>query len=244
MRGFLLLSIVGVALYALLLFTDNALRESPTEEAFGKAQPSHAAERTLRAWGRNLPALVIQQPPEPRSQYSGGDFGADGQLAASEQSTEAKLGYAEQEPVEWAEIMLAARAHSEASVSSPTIRFYTPGIQLQILRRQDGWVEVIDPATQERGWVFERYVLSIEGPRSTQTTMDSGTEDKLSTPQSTGRAMPSAKQRSRSAKPVVQAAEKLITKSEMRRARWAGRDDRRRRFGLFGRRFATFDAPW
>ena len=57
------------------------------------------------------------------------------------------MGYAEQEPVEWAEIMLAARAHSEASVSSPTIRFYTPGIQLQILRRQDGWVEVIDPAT-------------------------------------------------------------------------------------------------
>ena len=151
MRGFLLLSIVGVALYALLLFTDNALRESPTEEAFGKAQPSHAAERTLRAWGRNLPALVIQQPPEPRSQYSGGDFGADGQLAASEQSTEAKLGYAEQEPVEWAEIMLAARAHSEASVSSPTIRFYTPGIQLQILRRQDGWVEVIDPQLRNVG---------------------------------------------------------------------------------------------
>ena len=59
MRGLLLLSIVGVALYALLLFTDNALRESHTEEAFGKPQPSHAAERTLRAWGHNLPALVI-----------------------------------------------------------------------------------------------------------------------------------------------------------------------------------------
>jgi hypothetical protein len=243
MRGLLLLSIVGVALYALLLITDNALRESHTEQALVEAQPSHAVDRTLRAWGRNLPALVIQQPSEPPSQESGGDFGADGQLVASEKSTEAKLDYAAQEPVEWAEIVLAARAHSEASVSSPTIRFYTPGIELQIVRRQDGWVEVIDPATQERGWVFERYVLSVEGP-NTQSAMDSGTEVKLSTPKSTSRALPSAKQRNRSANPVVQAAETFITKSEMRRARWAGRDDRRRRFGLFGRRFAPFGAAW
>jgi hypothetical protein len=243
MRGLLLLSIVGVALYAILLFADNALRERQTEDAFGKAQPSHAADRTLRAWGRNLSALVIQQP-EPPSQYSGGDSGADGELAASGESTEATVGYAEQEPVEWVEVVLAARAHSEASVSSPTIRFYSSGIELQIVRRQDGWVEVIDPATHERGWVFERYILSIEGPRSIQTAMDSRTEDKLSTPKSTSRALPNAKQRSRSAKPAVQAVDKFITKSEMRRARWAGRDDHRRRFGLFGRRFATFDAPW
>ena len=105
MRGLLLLSIVGVALYALLLFTDNALRESQTEDAFGKPQPSRAADRTLRAWGHNLPALVIQQPTEPPSQYSGGDSGADGELAVSEKSTEAKVGYAEQEPVEWAEVV-------------------------------------------------------------------------------------------------------------------------------------------
>ena len=243
MRGLLLLSIVGVALYALLLFTDNVLRDSETKDAFAKAQPSQTADRTLRAWGSNLPALVIQQPQEMPRQYSGGSSEGDGQLVVSEESPEAKLGDAEQEPVEWAEIVLAARAHAEASVSSPTIRFYSPGTQLQIVRRQDGWVEVIDPATQERGWVFERYVLSIEGPR-TQTAMDSQIQDKLSTPQSTGRAMPSAKQRNRSAKPAVQAADTSITKSEMRRGRWARRDVRQRRFGFFGRRFTTFDAAW
>ena len=148
MRGLLLLSIVGVALYALLLFTDNVLRDSETKDAFAKAQPSQTADRTLRAWGSNLPALVIQQPQEMPRQYSGGSSEGDEQLAASEESPEAKLGDAEQEPVEWAEIVLAARAHGEASVSSPTIRFYSPGTQLQIVRRQDGWAEVIDPATR------------------------------------------------------------------------------------------------
>ena len=59
---------------------------------------------------------------------------------------------------------MAARVHSEASVSSPTIRFYRPGTELQLVRRKNGWLELLDPATQERGWIFEKYLVSIDAP--------------------------------------------------------------------------------
>ena len=40
MRGLLLLSIVGVALYALLLFTDNVLRDSETKTPSQRPSPA------------------------------------------------------------------------------------------------------------------------------------------------------------------------------------------------------------
>ena len=50
---------------------------------------------------------------------------ADDQTAALEDKASASgIDDAEQEPVEWAKIMLAARVHSEASVSSPTVGYY------------------------------------------------------------------------------------------------------------------------
>ena len=66
--------------------------------------------------------------------------------------------------LEWAKVTLAARVHSEASVSSAIIRFYPPGTVLQVVRRENGGLERLDPATQERGWVFEKYLSSIDGP--------------------------------------------------------------------------------
>jgi hypothetical protein len=54
-------------------------------------------------------------------------------------------------------------------------------------------------------------------------------------------AQPRPKQQIRSAK-FDHAKGKSI--DGLRRDRWAGSNDRRRRFGLFGRRFASFGATW
>ena len=42
--------------------------------------------------------------------------------------------------VEWAKVMLAAKLHEQASVSSPTVRSYSPGTNLQVVRREGSWV--------------------------------------------------------------------------------------------------------
>jgi SH3-like domain-containing protein len=68
-------------------------------------------------------------------------------------------------------VVLAAKVHGDASVSSPTLRFYQPGTALQVVSRQNGWVQITDPASGERGWVFEQYLVPADGPTATQTAM-------------------------------------------------------------------------
>ena len=69
-------------------------------------------------------------------------------------------------------MVLAAQTHSQASVSSPTVRFYRPGTKLQVVRREGIWFEVSDPVTQERGWVLGQYLASIDGPTPTQVATE------------------------------------------------------------------------
>jgi hypothetical protein len=181
MRVLILFSIVGVALYGLLLATDSALRDHEAPRAAHSDQRSHPSDRTLRAWGSNLSALVIQpQAPQAQPQQPAGQNGRDQQLATLGKSTATEVYVREQQPA--------------------------------------------------------------PGASGSETATESPVENELSAPKSSMQVATGSKQRVRSAKSAVNASDRVITKWEMRRGRWAGRDDRRRRFGLFGRRFATFDA--
>ena len=236
MRALLLLSVVGIALYALLVLTSNVVPDGKVEDTFaGKTLPNHPIDRELRSWGANLPALVNSQQLSPRhpqqhvahaptERMSGADQPAasPGSLAASE------FDSSKQDHVEWTKVMLAARVHSEASVSSPTIRFYRPGTELQVVSRENGWLQLLDPVTQDRGWVFEKYLVSIDGPSPTQAAMESITK-----PLPTKVASPIS-QKLLSSNLTVRAGDVEITKSERRRGRWARRDDRRPGLELFG----------
>ena len=259
MRALLFLSVTGAALYALLVVTQNVIPADKVEDTFaGQTQLYNPADRDLRSWGSNLPALVISQPPSPQSPQQNAAYGrspnregqssermagADDRPAASENKlTASEMNGAEGDLLEWAKVTLAARVHSEASVSSAIIRFYPPGTVLKVVRRENGWLELLDPATQERGWVFEKYLSSIDGPSAIQAAIDSSTEDRLAEAGPARPVSPGSKNRSPAAKPTAQVADNVITKSELRRGRWARRDARRRGLGLlmFGG-FARFE---
>jgi len=241
MRGFLLLSVVGAVLYGLLLFTANDGPDRKADYSLGgRIAPNRPAGRALRSWGSNLPGLVIKQTSDGlgTEQTARGEGRFD---VSQEKLAQATVGSALQAQPQTAKVVLAARVHSEPSVSSPTVRFFSPGTELQVVRRESGWVELFDPAAQERGWVFESYVWSAGDFSRTQTA--SLREDELAKPNPTNRVVPTSKQLSGSAKAGSQVATKLVA-SELKRGRWARRGDRGRRLGLFGRRFATFDTSW
>jgi hypothetical protein len=92
-----------------------------------------------------------------------------------------KLGDGEQ----WAEVVLAARVHSAASVSSPTVRHYRVGTRLKVVDRKSGWIKVVDPTTSKQGWIFEKYLMlkegphkqQVEGPDQSQRIAQSGSDD-------------------------------------------------------------------
>jgi hypothetical protein len=187
-----------------------------------------------------------EPPPQQNAAYEARPFNenpgqnlpnADDQPAAADKASLPGIDGTEQEPVEWAKVIFAARVHSEASVSSPTVRFYRSGTELQVVRRESGWLQLLDPVTQERGWIFEQYLSSIEGPSPTQAAMEPTNEHG---PIPAKPALPSSKKRSPPAVPALRVSEDVVvTESDPRSGGWARRGDRRRigpfMFGPFAR---------
>ena len=137
-------------------------------------------------------SLPLLESDEPRQNS---ERGAE-QPATSPISSSGSDG-AEPEP-ELVKVVLAAQTHSQASVSSPTVRFYPPGTKLQVVRREGIWVRVSDPATQEHGWVLTQYLSSIDSPIPTQVATGSTAEPLTVKP-----ASPKSNKRHRSAKPAI-----------------------------------------
>jgi hypothetical protein len=236
-RLLLLLSLIGAAIYALLIYTHDVLTDEKAEKTYAEqAQPNHPVQH-LSSWGSYLPDRSISQnsqlatsqpstPSPPRqidepSQNS--ERNAD-QVASSEKATSSESGNMEPKPVELAKVVLAAQTHSQASVSSATVRFYRPGTELQLVRREGIWFEVSDPVTQERGWVLAQYLSSIESPTPIQVATESTTEPPTV-------ISPKSNKRHRSAKHAVHGVG--VATADPWNPRWARRTDRRRGFGLF-----------
>ena len=58
-----------------------------------------------------------------------------------------------------------ATEHSGPSVSAPTVRYYPVGTELHLIGYEQGWFQVLDPVTSQRGWIYEKYYLqAIRGP--------------------------------------------------------------------------------
>jgi hypothetical protein len=245
MRGLLFLSVVGAALYALLVITHSVLTEGGSETTLAsQAEPDHPDVRHLSGWGAYLhshsrdqkpraPSETFQQTatlrPERNTAYGPRRYDLvqtverklrSDPAALEDEASASETGGA----LEWAKVVLAARVHTQGSVSSPTVRIYSPGTNLQVVRREGGWLQVSDPATQEGGWVLEKYLSSIDGPGSTQAATEPTVE---SVPIQAAKS----KKRSTSAK---RSKPSSVATSGPRNGRWARRDNRRRGFRLFG----------
>jgi hypothetical protein len=59
----------------------------------------------------------------------------------------------------WVVVIRGAWMHSGPSVSAPIVGHRSPGTDLHLIGQQQGWYEVLDPATDERGWILARYYL-------------------------------------------------------------------------------------
>ena len=65
----------------------------------------------------------------------------------------------------WVVVIRGAIVHSGPVVSAPIVRFYSVGTELELIDHQHGWFQVLDPATSQRGWIYEKYYLqAIRGP--------------------------------------------------------------------------------
>jgi hypothetical protein len=230
-RFLLFLSLIGAAIYGLLIYTHDVLTDEKAEKTYTEqAQPNHPVQH-LSSWDSYLPDRSISQnsqsatsqtstplPPQSDGPSQNSERNADQVATPENKATSSESG----DPVELAKVVLAAQTHSQASVSSPTVRFYGPGKELQVVRREGIWFEVSDPVTQERGWVLAQYLSSIESSTPTQVATESTTEPLTVKP-----ASPKSNKRHRSAG-KIRAFDRVA-----RADKWNRRTDRRRGFGLF-----------
>jgi hypothetical protein len=233
-RLLLLLSLIGAAIYAFLIYTHDVLTDEKAEKTYAaEPQPKQPVER-MSSWDTYLPDPSTNQnpqlassqqstPPQQSDEASQNSERSADQVASSEnKATFSESGDPEPKPVELAKVVLAAQTHSQASVASPTVRFYRPGTELQVVRREGIWFEVSDPVTQERGWVLAQYLSSVD------TSIQVATESTAEPPTVIS---PKSNKRHRSAKHAVHGV--VVANADQWNARWNRRADRRRGFGLF-----------
>ncbi|MGE3528782.1 MAG: hypothetical protein AB7G54_05070 [Methyloceanibacter sp.] len=270
MRALILLSLAGVTAYMLL--PANVEREGNAVEKVSTArlEPLPDGERKLRSWGSTLQSLdgdsegaqpvgtsdvlkqeALYQPYDAAEIEASPPIADTGARRAAETAMPA-AAIPDPAHAAWAKVIHGARAHSAASISSPVTKFYPQGKELQIVGRESGWIELLDPATQERGFVFEKYLVAIDAPGQGQPVTQASAEP-LPAP-ATPLAAPKAQTPRFAAKPM-QATNEVGTMRpdelapEGKRDRAAKKEERRQRklFRLFGRNAApeawTVGAP-
>lgn len=152
MKGFFFLSLVGAAIYAALLVSHDYLPSDRAEHQVFAQSLGNAGERQLRSWGSGLPALASssskpsRQPMATRPVQGSQSSTQPGGLAESQaRTTFPEVSGTAYMPTESAKVTIAARVHSGPYVSSPIVRFCSRGAALQVVDRENGWVQVTGP---------------------------------------------------------------------------------------------------
>jgi hypothetical protein len=222
MKQFLLfVSLAGAALYALLVFTHDAITDGKSERiAVPQAQPIHPVPQRLSSWESHLRSSA------PKNSQPTAHMPPQQNVAAT---SEAKSAVSTAAQDEWTKVVLAARMHDQASVSSLTVRLYSPGTNLQVVRREGVWLQVSDPVSQEHGWILEKYLSPSKSPSSTQAARELTDAVPVAAPQKSKKWSQSSK-RSKSATRVSKHRSAVARWDPYR---WGSRADRRRDFRVF-----------
>jgi hypothetical protein len=59
----------------------------------------------------------------------------------------------------WVKVIRGAMVHSGPSVSAPVVSHFAIGTELHLVDSRQGWFQVFDPASGERGWVYAKYYV-------------------------------------------------------------------------------------
>ena len=159
-RLLLALWLVVATVYATLILLPTVPTESPTagrasaflSSTFEKSNSPQALRNQEQVPGtqNGVPAPLVN-PEEPR----------EASASSGSESENDNMG--------WVEVSRAARVHAGPSVTAPTLRFYPVGMELHFMEYEQGWFQVANPTTSERGWIYEKYIEAIRAPGQTHT---------------------------------------------------------------------------
>jgi hypothetical protein len=220
MKQFLLfVSFAAAALYALLVFTHDAITDGKPERiSVPQPQPNRPIPQHLSSWESHLGNSA------PNSQATAHLSPQDVTATSEARSIVSTLPQ-----VEWTKVVLATRMHDQASTASFTLRHYSPGADLRVVRREGTWLQVSDPVSQERGWILEKHLSPSKGLGSTQASRELSD----AVPVAASRKSKKLGQSPKRSKSATRVAKQRSAVARWDPYRWGGRADRRRDFRVF-----------
>lgn len=97
----------------------------------------------------------------PTSELAGVNLVSAQETVVSSSGGETLLSEMEEDKV-WVEVIDAVNMRSGPSNANPVLMVQLEGSRLQVASRDGRWVEVVEPNTGQRGWVFERHVKPVD----------------------------------------------------------------------------------
>ena len=91
-------------------------------------------------------------------------------LLGTKESSAPPISESGNEEAIWVVVSRAASVHSGPSVSAPIVYRHPLGTELRLIDYQQGWFQVLDPATAQQGWIYEKYLEAIRAPNQRQAT--------------------------------------------------------------------------
>jgi hypothetical protein len=147
-RLLLLFWVFGAALYAM-----NTSSLFPSESPGSIQTASVTVPASSMPSGVSLPAPVA---PSASGVVPSDDLaGATKSEIATPESPKAAARRSGKAYYEWSHLSRGAFVHKGPSVSSPLVGYYPAGTDLQLLRREGGWVNIIESASLNEGWIYE-----------------------------------------------------------------------------------------
>ena len=105
-------------------------RVTQKKDAFARQSLGDPSGRQLRSWGTDLPALASsssQRASVPLHKPAVTPASVSRSASVEAIPTTTRPDGTAYQPIEWATVVIAAKVHGDASVSSPTLRFCQPG---------------------------------------------------------------------------------------------------------------------
>lgn len=230
--------------------------QSRTDGLAGRAQSGDSGSGPLSSsWGSNLQSIRKgpevsgsgpQQPassevnshvPRPGTEKQQSEPTPSAQPSAQlDQASAPAKDNTDQKASNWVRMTQDVRTRSEASLSSPELRYYPAGSKAQAIGRVNGWVQLLDPTTQERGWVYHSYLASIDDPGEVQPNAARKPPPVVVVPPTSPK--PRSRKTTTNAKPAVRTTDAVTAPEAKRRRDRKSWRMRRRGLGLFRRRKA------
>ena len=164
--------LLGAGLYAAIAFsTSHSDCTAPAQSAAAVIQDDpKQASRVGTESGTTDPAPATQEtvPNDPLQVQAGTTQSPNREASITPSNGLPSVETAPLAADAWGEMLRGAPVHSGPDVSSAILGYVAAGTDMQLLRRELGWVKVLDPATARQGWIYEQHIIAKAGPDAIQ----------------------------------------------------------------------------